>query len=171
MVLTGGDNVGSGEALMLVTVHREINPWDAHIVRALLESEGVPATVGFEHHISANWCASLALGGVRVQVPMSFLDQARTVLDDWRRSVLARALEAEWGLPAEVCPRCGADDWLAWRPMHFGSLLLLVLGFRFGIIFPWPRAVGRCCRQCACEAPWNAGTADGSAAPMQLKVL
>ena len=40
---------------MLVTLARYFDPWEAHVLRARLESEGIPATVTGDQHIIANW--------------------------------------------------------------------------------------------------------------------
>lgn len=53
---------------------------EAHIVKSRLEFEGIPAFVVFEHHVWADWSLSLALGGVRVQVPFSFVKEATQVI-------------------------------------------------------------------------------------------
>jgi hypothetical protein len=44
-----------------VTVATFLSPWEAHIVRGLLETEGIPSTLGSEHHVGANWPLSQAL--------------------------------------------------------------------------------------------------------------
>lgn len=62
---------------MLVTLARFLDPWEAYVVRALLEAEGLPATVAHAHHAIANWPMSLALGGTAVQVPAPLLVSAR----------------------------------------------------------------------------------------------
>lgn len=59
-----------------VTVANYIEPSEAHVVRALLESAGLPATVADEHHVTANYPISTALGGVRVQVPKEHFEVA-----------------------------------------------------------------------------------------------
>ena len=53
---------------MLATVATFIDPTDAHILRARLEAEGIPACVVNEHHVRLNWFQAMALGGARVQV-------------------------------------------------------------------------------------------------------
>jgi len=52
----------------LVVVDTYSNPLDAHIARGLRESEGIPATLGSEHHVWSSWPYALALGGIRLQV-------------------------------------------------------------------------------------------------------
>ncbi|MDR2153897.1 MAG: DUF2007 domain-containing protein, partial [Burkholderiaceae bacterium] len=69
---------------MLITVHHEINPWDAHIIMGRLRAEGLHPSLLSEHHVRMNWLISTALGGVRIQVPLAEVDRARELLDAWR---------------------------------------------------------------------------------------
>lgn len=55
----------------LVTIGRYNTPYEANMVKSLLESAGIPAFVADEHIIGMNWLYSNALGGVKVQVPDS----------------------------------------------------------------------------------------------------
>lgn len=55
-------------------------PHEAHIVRAMLEAEGIPAIVADEHTINMDWLYSNALGGVKVQVPEAMLADAAEIL-------------------------------------------------------------------------------------------
>ena len=48
---------------------------EAHIFRLRLEAEGIFAVVAHEHHVWANWPYAMALGGVKVQVPPSELEE------------------------------------------------------------------------------------------------
>lgn len=66
---------------MLKTVSTHTNPLEANIQKGRLEQEGIPATVAFENHVWMNWLMSTALGGVRVQVPHSFYEQAMEVIE------------------------------------------------------------------------------------------
>jgi len=57
------------------------NPQQSHIMRALLESEGIPVLLADEHQIGMNWMMSLAMGGVRVQVPEAYVEQSLGILE------------------------------------------------------------------------------------------
>ena len=52
----------------LVTITSYSEPLEAHIVKGRLEAEGIPTFIANEHHISAAWYLSNALGGVKIQV-------------------------------------------------------------------------------------------------------
>jgi len=60
----------------LRTLARFFVPMDAHMLKACLESKGVPASVADAHMVQANEFLTTAVGGVRVLVPESHFDQA-----------------------------------------------------------------------------------------------
>jgi len=65
-----------------VTIARCNTGFEAHILRGRLEAEGIPAIVVDEHLINAYSLISAALGGVRVQVPKAFVDNALMILKE-----------------------------------------------------------------------------------------
>lgn len=90
----------------MVTVAIFSFPHEAHIARAKLESEGIPAAVADEHTINMQWLYSNALGGAKVQVPKSFENQAREILShDYSESLVT-----EEGHDKFRCPKCGSDN-------------------------------------------------------------
>lgn len=91
---------------MLVTIARYSMPYEAHIAKSRLDSEGIPAFVADEHTINMQWLYSDALGGVRLQVPESYADIAQQILDEDRELVLVE----ERGDDQEICPYCGSED-------------------------------------------------------------
>jgi len=64
----------------VVTLTRFSTAWEAEILRARLQEEGIFAAVADAHTITMNWLYSNAMGGVRVQVPQGQLAAAREVL-------------------------------------------------------------------------------------------
>lgn len=76
----------------LVTVAVTTSPWEAHVLRGLMESEGIPAVLFNEHHVWANWSMSQALGGVEIQVPAEFAPSAAGVLDHRTKGLYFSAL-------------------------------------------------------------------------------
>jgi hypothetical protein len=64
----------------LVTVGRYIDATEAHIAAGLLQSEGIPAYPVDINHVSANPLLGIGLGGVRLQVPAKFEEEARKLL-------------------------------------------------------------------------------------------
>ena len=112
---------------MLVTVGWYMHPFDAHIARGLLESEGIPAFLHSIHHASINWTITLALGGIRLQVPAGVADEAIEVLEaDFE------FFDAE---EIMVCPACASvnivKSEMSWRLALFAvHLLNIPLPFR-----------------------------------------
>lgn len=137
---------------MLATLARFVDPWEAHVVRARLDAEGIPATVAFANHAIANWPMSLALGGTAVQVPVAFLQRARALLDAYARGALEQELHAATGTRAEHCPRCGSTDFMQTMPWHTRLYILVIV-----VVFaPFPaRRTRRVCRECGFRWTWG----------------
>ena len=55
-------------------------PMDAHLLRARLESCGIPAYLRDEHMITLDWLYANALGGVKVDVADEDYERAREIL-------------------------------------------------------------------------------------------
>jgi hypothetical protein len=125
--------VTADSGFSLVEIH--ISPWDAHVCRALLESEGIRAHLATEHHVWAHWSMSLTLGGVRVLVPTSDLLAAKAVLSLRDSGDLQAALikelahnddAANLDLGNDVCVR---NDWIS-------ICLALVMFLACSVIYP-----------------------------------
>jgi hypothetical protein len=125
---------------MLVTISRYSMPYEAHIARARLDSEGIPAFVADEHTINMQWMYSNALGGVRLQVPESYAEAAIEVLAEDREQDL---IDQE-GCETEVCQSCGST---ATEFYQIGRrwAFLVFLGFNFPL---FPVKNGIKCKQC-----------------------
>ncbi len=95
---------------MLTTVGRYFDPWEAHILRARLEAEGVPASVIGDQHIIANWPLSVALGGVALQVPGEYLGQAQEVIAAYHAGIFRQDLVAEHPEAADTCQNCSSTE-------------------------------------------------------------
>ena len=89
---------------MLTTIATYSFPYEAQISRGRLESEGIPAFIADEQTINMQWLYSNALGGVRLQVPKAYVEQALKVLAEDGTS----ALEAEVGIDTRSCSECGS---------------------------------------------------------------
>jgi hypothetical protein len=135
----------------LATVERQQNPWDAYVIRALLESEGIPATVADEYQIWANWQMSQALGGVKVQVPASHRAEALAVLAAYRRGEFEAALEDELQVSAVTCPACQSRD-IVTIPSPMWALFIATMFVFVGVFFPSGER-GQCCKQCGTRIP------------------
>lgn len=100
-------------------------PYEAHIAKTQLEAAGIPARIENEHTINMDWLYSNALGGVRVLVLESNLEEARALL----AQDFSQELQQQFGL-SENCPNCGSSDIQPYtegkRPAY---LVFLLLGF------------------------------------------
>jgi len=135
---------------MLVTAASFREPWEAHIFHGRLTAEGVPAFVAHEFHIWVNWPYATALGGVKVQVPLDWLDAARHIEQLCRDGEFRAILEAEFGKLDEItCRHCGATDHEKLRPIP-RQLLAIMASFLTGTLLPawgWIYACRNCCRR------------------------
>lgn len=133
-------------AASLHVVEAFVSPWDAHICRGLLESEGIPADLLNQHHISVQWPMALALGGVRVCVDPDSAERAKAVLAARDAGEYEAALCEEHGLAPLTCGVCGSNRAVYRRDWAESALLLAVM-FIFGVSAP-PRIASVRCRDC-----------------------
>ena len=134
-----------------VTVDIQFSPWEAHISRALLESEGIPAFLVGEHLVGIQWPMALAWGCVRVVVPQSTHHAARALLAERDQGLLQAALESNEPPEPLVCAQCGGTQFR--RRSHWAaalaSLAMLVLWST-----PFPPGKLRQCKTCGETSPW-----------------
>ncbi len=131
---------------MIKTVSTHTTSIEAHIVRCRLEHEGIPAFIAFEHHIWAMWSYSLALGGVRVQVPESYLEPARNVVNQiYIGSYEAELNTTELAPSLQSCPKCGSEKIQA---THWSSKIALIALFILLIPLPFTQH-GKNCKSCS----------------------
>lgn len=100
-------------------------PYEAQIAKTQLEAAGIPARIENEHTINMDWLYSNALGGVRLLVLESDLEEARTLL----AQDFSKELQQQFGL-SENCPNFDSSDIQPYtegkRPAY---LVFLLLGF------------------------------------------
>lgn len=88
-----------------------LTPTDAHIFKALLEAEGIPATVADANFLQAYQFLSTSVGGVRVLVPESLQQHAREVFQDFSAGKLQlNSHEAEGDAPEPTPTRSTAAE-------------------------------------------------------------
>lgn len=138
----------------MITVARYFEPSEAHVVRALLESAGLMATVADEHHVTANYPISTALGGVRVQVPDEHVEAAMALVAAYASGELQRELEEGLGEAPEACPACGSEAVIGRVPVR--TKLLAVAVFVLGpATFPASESLRTCA---SCGHRWPGAT-------------
>ena len=130
----------------MITIARYSFPYEAHIAKAKLESEGIVAFVADEHTINANWIYSDALGGVRLQVPAQNVERAVEMLE----FDCSEQLDAEIPVDARRCFECGSS-----RLDHFtkGKRIAFMI---FAVLhFPlWPFKRKLKCADCGAESDY-----------------
>jgi hypothetical protein len=120
----------------LTTIAKFREPWEAHLFCGRLRFEGIPAMVAHECHVSMNWPWSNALGGVKVQVPRSWVREAQIVQARCRAGDYRAELQSEFGdLDDLKCPVCSAQVYWE-RRTAFQTLVTALLWFYFGAITP-----------------------------------
>lgn len=112
----------------MITIARYSLAIEAHVARAKLESEGIPAFVADEHTITADSLYSNAMGGVRLQVPEACVEQARTIL----ATDFSEDLIAEQGHEA---PKANTRKPLKWR-------YVILIAIAIGAIGRWIVGIG-----------------------------
>ena len=85
-----------------VSVGWFLNPIEAQIAKGKLESEGIPAFLDTANHSTTNWPITLALGGIRLQVPPSAAQRAAEILAE----VSPKGMNTE----ELICPSCGSSN-------------------------------------------------------------
>lgn len=71
-----------------ITIARYSLPYEAHLDRARLESEGILSIIADEYTINMQWLYSNAMGGVRLQVDEPDLARAAEILEEDRSGLI-----------------------------------------------------------------------------------
>ena len=135
--------------MALVTVATFRDPASAHVARARLEAEGIPAFVADDNLLQIDWVMSNAVGGVKLRVPAPYADDARAALAVDASAELAATDAARGPEPESArCPACGSP---AIEPLGIerrSKALSLMVGVPFG----FRRGVWRCA---TCDHRWR----------------
>jgi hypothetical protein len=73
----------------LFIVARYLVPMDAALMQGCLEASGIPAVLADAHLMQADLLLAPALGGVRILVPASFVQEAQSVMEAFKRGEFA----------------------------------------------------------------------------------
>jgi hypothetical protein len=66
--------------MRLTTIYSSNAPVDCHIVKGRLETEGIPCFIFDEHTISVHPFRAVAIGGVKLKVPVDKITQSQNIL-------------------------------------------------------------------------------------------
>lgn len=105
----------------LVVVAAYSTPHEANLVKSKLEANDIPAFIADEYTIGMNWLYSNALGGVKVQVPESMVEQALEILQG--EETLKNQGEQEVS-----CPKCSSIDTEDYLDKRGSFLTWILLG-------------------------------------------
>ena len=128
------------ESFAPVTVGWYLHPIEAEIARGRLESEGIPAFLHSNNHSNLDWPLTLALGGIKLQVPPGAAQEATEIL----QSVEPLPDEEE----EIACPNCGSLD--TKKEETSWEIAILVVHF-LNIPLPFRRGQRRCNE---CDKKW-----------------
>jgi hypothetical protein len=106
----------------LVIVGRYSTACEANLVKAELEAFDVDAVLADDNTVNTNWLWSNAIGGVKVRVPESEIDEALRIME------LAAGDPADAPESAIVCPACGSSKSHYWLDKRGSFLTWLLLG-------------------------------------------
>lgn len=79
----------------LFIVARYLVPMEASLMQGCLEASGIPAVLADAHLMQTDLLLAPALGGVRILVPASYLQQAQAVIEAYGRGEFALDEDAE----------------------------------------------------------------------------
>jgi Putative prokaryotic signal transducing protein len=103
----------------LVTVARCATPVEAGLLRSRLEAQGIPACLADDEAVGMLGVLANAMGGVKVQVPRAYEQQALAVVEEEPGAGPAR------GGAVGACPHCGRETepgfeacWFCGRPLE-----------------------------------------------------
>lgn len=112
----------------MITVATFSFPHEAHIAKLKLDAKEIPAFVADEHTINMQWLYSSAIGGVKLQVPAPFVEQAIQALAEDFSDLLESDDEDDREEPR--CPACGSQALTPYiRGKKPAFLVFLLLGF------------------------------------------
>jgi hypothetical protein len=109
----------------LITIRSYSTPYEASLAKAELESFDIDATLADVDTISLNWLWSNALGGVKVQVPESEVEDALGIL---AAQPSDESTDGQDELGAVTCPSCGSSNTHYFLDRRGTFLTWLVLG-------------------------------------------
>jgi hypothetical protein len=128
----------------LTTIATYETPALAHVAKSRLVDEEIPCFIADEHIIGMNMFLSVAVGGVKLQVPQEHAGHARAILNEG----VPTAEEAVDRIE-DVCAVCGSASFVEKR---YTGLLALITFLFFG----HPFALAQHSHQClVCGHVWD----------------
>lgn len=133
--------------MSLATLKTFDNPIAAHILRTRLESEGIPCYLFDEHSVTINPLYNVTLGGIKLKVNSSDLEEASKIL----KSIEATAPTNDEG-EALKCPKCGSENFYSgFKSMKGASGILSAAVSLMLSVFPIYFKNVHKCKECNTE--------------------
>ncbi len=110
-----------------------IEPIEAHIVKAMLEDNGIHCFVKDEYMVNMNWLYSNAVGGVKVMVGDDDYEKALELIaaNDKENSAIDNSAlnnNSNQELDSDFnCPECGSDNIIRKKLSTLGGILSLLI--------------------------------------------
>jgi hypothetical protein len=115
----------------LVPVISFWHPVQAWLARSRLVDAGIPAFVEGDHTVGVYWLCAVAVGGVKVLVPLREFAREQAVLDEDRSGVLP---SPSGSLPGLTCPQCLSAEVYTERYRRRAAFVIwLLVGFPLAI--------------------------------------
>ncbi|HKJ33276.1 MAG TPA: hypothetical protein VKA34_15680 [Balneolales bacterium] len=141
----------------LITIASFSLAHQAHLLKSKLESEGIPCILADEYTITMAWFYSNALGGIKVQIPSEYYEEAIKIIDQDFSEELKNLNDFELGVTVDLeqeeneeyydvdeiieCPFCHSLDTKIIDIIYPESFLSRIT---FGIIKPEPQKNIQC---------------------------
>lgn len=92
----------------LITIATYPFPWQAHIMRGRLQADGFTVMLADEEIVTVDWTYSNAVGGVKLRVPVSEAQEAKTALIESESSQSDEEPTKQYGWRALVIAGLGS---------------------------------------------------------------
>lgn len=92
----------------LITIAQFRDLPEAGLAKSKLEASGILCFLDNEYTVGVNWLYSNAIGGVKLNVPEEYAEEAKAIIEESQEAITSE--EAEGVPPASVCPACGSTE-------------------------------------------------------------
>lgn len=92
----------------LVTIAQYRDLPEAWLAKSKLEAAGITCYLDNEYTVGINWLYSNALGGVKLNVPEEYVEEAKAIIEESTETIVPE--ESDGLLPDSACPACGATE-------------------------------------------------------------
>ncbi len=130
----------------LLTIGIYTMPYEADIVRSLLEAFEIQVFPADYHTIYIKWLYANALGGIKLRVSEEDAAEAREII----AVALVEGVELQRTYNEGACPHCGSSNT---APIVRGRSLAVLTWLVIGIPLVWPWTRLRCS---SCGRTWRA---------------